>query len=135
MNVKKASKYFLKSFQVPLFTPSRATKTPLDFMFALPVDSPPAGSTTRSTFYLSRRWFIINMINYLYILYTFCYHSLVFCCTIEMFVKLYPSSSVTSSASHVTFGAAFMTVLQSKWISDKLSVHCTIDHHSLTLTI
>lgn len=45
-----------------------------------------------------------------------CY-DLIICCTIKM-LKLYPSSSVTSSASHVTFGAAFMTVLQSKWISE-----------------
>lgn len=45
-----------------------------------------------------------------------CY-DLIICCTIKM-LKLYPSSSVTSSASDVTFGAAFMTVLQSKWISE-----------------
>lgn len=45
-----------------------------------------------------------------------CY-DLIICCMIKM-LKLYPSSSVTSSASYVTFGAAFMTVLQSKWISE-----------------
>lgn len=63
----------------------------------------------------------------------YCY-DLIICCTIKM-LKLYPSSSVTSSASDVTFGAAFMTVLQSKWISEVVGDQYHMSYHLITASI